>query len=57
MSSVFIAIKGDQLEMLKLLRKYGADLEREATVGKGETIKPILMACKCASKPVVEYVL
>lgn len=35
MNSVFIAIKEKNLDMLKILRHYGADFSMSVTVGKG----------------------
>lgn len=36
MNALFIAIKEKNLDMLKLLRKYGADFSMSVTVGKGQ---------------------
>lgn len=53
MNAVFIAIKEKNLEMLKILRHYGADFDMSVTVGKGQTYFPILLAAKTGRLDIV----
>ena len=57
MNAVFIAIKEKNLEMLKILRHYGADFSMSVTVGKGQTFLPILLACKTGKVEIVQFIL
>lgn len=53
LNSVAIAIKEKNLDMLKILRHYGADFDMTVTVGKGQSFLPFLLACKSGSVEIV----
>jgi ankyrin repeat protein len=56
-TSVFIAITTGNIEMLDVLRKYGADFRIQAQVAGGEFMQPIHLACKLGNMKVIEYLL
>lgn len=57
LSAVFIAIKMKNMNILKVLRRYGADFDMSCTVGKGQTFKPMLLACKTGNIDIVNFVM
>jgi len=52
-----LAIKGKNLPIIKILRKYGADFTLPVTLTKGQVFRPILLACKIGDLEIVSFVL
>ena len=56
-TAVFLAIRFDNLPVLKQLRMYGADFNIECKIGEQQKMRPIQLAAKRGNTKIFEFVL